>query len=410
MNPISSQISWRFQKHKHLVDGLLLRKAPSFVYRNDPPHLSGEIPVFTFHLALPELFERQCRHLAENGYRTLSSEEFLHVLTTPRIKIEKSVVLTFDDGLKHVWTVAYPLLKKYGLKATCFLIPGCIPENDLSVRPTLEDVWRNGMPIQDILKLGCGSSALATWPEIRIMHESGVLDFQSHTMYHSLVFSSDKIFDFLHPNYDTHFYGNIHIPVYQIDGTDIVSRKALIGMPIYFSQPRMSAAKRFFDDENIRRFCIQVVRREGQDDFFRKSNWRQKLRREVTAYRKRNPVRERYETVEERDKAVLAELRNSRHIIEEKLPGRKVLQLCYPWYEANDFAAAASKQAGFKANYFGLLTDRYTNQPGDNPFRIVRLEELFLQRLPGTGRKSLRAIFKILKNQRKVSGLVGLAD
>ena len=34
-------------------------------------------------------------------------------------------LLTFDDGRASVWSVAYPLLKQYGMRGVCFLIPGC---------------------------------------------------------------------------------------------------------------------------------------------------------------------------------------------------------------------------------------------------------------------------------------------
>ena len=90
--------------------------------------------MFTFHTVLPDIFERQCRYLASNGYKTLSADEFLHTMRRPGPLVKKTVVLTFDDGLKTVWTVAYPILKKYNLKAVCFLIPGCVP-GEGPVRP-----------------------------------------------------------------------------------------------------------------------------------------------------------------------------------------------------------------------------------------------------------------------------------
>ena len=126
MNPLSQRLSWAYQKNEHLIQSLLLRNAPAFVYSSAPPELSGEVPVFTFHGVDSESFERQCCFLADNGYRTLSAEEFVRVIGSGDAPPRKSIVLTFDDGLKSVWTVAYPLLRKYGLRAICFLIPGCI--------------------------------------------------------------------------------------------------------------------------------------------------------------------------------------------------------------------------------------------------------------------------------------------
>ena len=79
----------------------------------------------------------------------------------------------------------------------------------------------------------------------------------------------------------------------------------------------------------------------------------------------------------------------SKEVIEEKLPGKEVTQLCYPWYDAGDCAIEASRKAGYKVNFFGQRKGRYTNKPGQDPFDVVRVEEIFLQRLPGKGRESI---------------------
>ena len=76
-----------------------------------------------------------------------------------------------------------------------------------------------------------------------------------------------------------------------------------------------------------------------------------------------------------RDKAFFDELLLSKEIIEEKLKGRKVTHLCYPWYDANQHAVEASRKAGFEVNYFGQQKDRVSNKPGDDPLNIVRVDE-----------------------------------
>jgi len=409
MNPIATTLSWKYQKNKHLVETFFCRNAPEFIYKSHPPSMEREIPVFMFHMALPDWFEEQCLHLAENGYNTLSADEFLYVLSVSGRSPKQSVLLTFDDGLKHLWTVAYPLLKKYNLKATCFLIPGCIPENDRRIRPTLEDYWKGNASVKEIVNLNSDGPPLCTWEEIRIMHESGVIDFQSHSMYHSLVFTSDKIFDFIHPRYNRHFFGNIHIPVYASRGKDVFSRDPVLGMPIYFGQPRMSARRRFFDDEKIRDRCVEIARNEGGEEFFTRRNWRRILRKAVSDYRKTKTVTERYETPEERDKVILEELLASKNMIEEKLSGKEVRHLCYPWYEGGRFAVRASNMAGFKANYFGKIRGRPTNRPGDDPFGVVRVDNIYLERLPGKRRKKIRDIFRKLYELKNTPEKLGVA-
>jgi hypothetical protein len=408
MNPISNKLFWKYQKNKHIIDNVILRNAPEFVYRFNPPVLEGEIPVFTFHIALPDWFEEQCKFLSENRYKTMSAEELFYAMTSRGRPPKKSIFLTFDDGLKHVWTVVYPLLKKYGFRATCFLIPGCISEDDQRVRPTLDDYWDGRASLEEIMSLKNEKSSLATWPEIRIMHESGIIDFQSHTMYHSLVFISGKLFDFVHPGYNKHFYGNIHIPLYSENGKEVITRDAVLGLPIYCARPRMSAEKRYFDDENIRKRCVDTVEDLGGENFFKQKNWRNILKSVVSEINKTKKCHGRYESIEERDTAIFNELHNSRIMIEEKLPGKKVTHLCYPWYEAADFAVEASNRAGFKVNYFGTMRGRPTNRPGDNLFRMVRIEDLFLERLPGNGRKRLRDLFIKQYENRNILELLGI--
>lgn len=79
-------------------------------------HLVEETP-FTENDELfvaPEDFEAQLRALAEAGYTFLFADEY-GPTDTP------SVVLTFDDGYADNYTIALPLLQKYGARATVFV-------------------------------------------------------------------------------------------------------------------------------------------------------------------------------------------------------------------------------------------------------------------------------------------------
>ena len=404
MNPISSRWSWGMQKTSHLFRSLVLGNAPAFVYRSRPDPLEGEIPVFTFHTVAPDTFDRQCRYLATNGYKTLCADELLHTLTRRRQRPRKSVVLTFDDGLSTVWTVAYPILKKYGLNAVSFLIPGCIPEAEGVPRRTLDDVEQGNVQLTDIASPGVAAEALMNWAEIKTLHSSGVVDFQSHTLHHHLVPVSDRIFDFVHPGYDPYFFGNIHIPFSREDGRDLTTREPVLGMPVYYSKPRMQATSRYLEIEAVRRACIERVETLGGREFFEQKEWRRVLRRLAVECQGRNRAAGRYETRAERDSDVLEDLRRAREIIESRLSGKKANHLCFPWYEAEDFAIEASRKAGYQANYFGNVWGRSSNRPGDDPFRVSRVEGHLLERLPGAGRVTLREVFRRLYGRERKRG------
>ena len=70
----------------------------------------------------PADFEAQLKYLAENGYATISLYELHAYLNSGRPLPPKPVVLTFDDGYMDNYTEAFPLLKKYKMTGTFFVV------------------------------------------------------------------------------------------------------------------------------------------------------------------------------------------------------------------------------------------------------------------------------------------------
>lgn len=117
--------------------------------------------ILTYHLILDEPytqftnlfvkvsdFESQLQKLCDAGYSFLFADEFGEVGG-------KSVILTFDDGYEDNYTNMFPLLKKYNVKATVFMITSSI------------DV-----------------EGYLTSDQIREMAASGLVQFGSHTVAH----------------------------------------------------------------------------------------------------------------------------------------------------------------------------------------------------------------------------------
>jgi hypothetical protein len=369
---------------KNLPELLALKKKlyPHFVYESNPKTLKDEIPVFTLHSVYSNKFEAILQFLYKNGYRTLVADELYECLTGSKPIPERAVVLTFDDGWKNLHTVVYPLLKKYGMNAVCFLISGLISlEND--------DKGKIKMG-----KRGLDSDVLCSWKDVKEMHTSGVIDFQSHSMYHKLIFISPDVEDFFYTAFDS-FAMNLNVPSFDINGEENISREIKLGTPIYKHASRFLGKNRYFDDENLRNECINFVKLNGGEEFFYKNGWRKILLNLVKEYRLKNGDIGCVEDEENLRNSLFTELVESKLMIEKNLPGKTVNHFCYPWWEGSDLAVEISKKTGYLTNFWGILSERRTNRCGDDPYRIARiLSEDYIFRLPGEGRKSFLKIIQ----------------
>jgi peptidoglycan/xylan/chitin deacetylase (PgdA/CDA1 family) len=135
---------------------------------------ASRVPVLMYHAVIPaaenpdpnngsiinlETFEQHMAHLHDEGYYAASLEElelYVHgIIGLP----EKTVVITFDDGYENNYTHAYPVLERYGLRASLFVIGTFIREDGERPKP--------GMPVY--LSKG------------QMEEMSSVFDYHSHT-------------------------------------------------------------------------------------------------------------------------------------------------------------------------------------------------------------------------------------
>jgi len=362
------------------------------MFSRNPKPLQNEIPVFTFHSVEPVSFEAKLQFLARNGYRTLNSGEFRAAIAGERDISEKSVLLTFDDGTATLWTVAYPLLRKYGFRGVSFIIPGCIPERAPET-PGYEDFAAGRTTAEALVTRERNHFPLCSWQEIVEMHQSGVIDFQSHTMHHHQVCVSSQLVDFIHPRYDFYFFANINVPVYRENGKLNYGRQMPWGTPVYRAEPRMAGRPQYFDDEAARQACIAHVAQNGGEKFFDHTDWRKSL---MAVYREAlsNRRQDEFETRETQAQMIWQDLYLAKQMIEARLPGKKVDQLCYPWFMGSEVAVAQSRRAGYRVNYWGFVPQYKTNHAGQDLFYVPRIEEHYIYRLPGEGRKSLKEILQ----------------
>lgn len=94
--------------------------------------INTQVPILMYHhlsedvtnseMVSPEQFEAQIRALSEAGYTGVSFDELQAYVLRSEPLPEKPVVITFDDGYRSNYTLAYPILQKYGMKATIFAV------------------------------------------------------------------------------------------------------------------------------------------------------------------------------------------------------------------------------------------------------------------------------------------------
>ena len=82
------------------------------------------IPILMYHSILNDhnlsvsikSFEKQMNFMKRIGYETINFNQLKNNNS------KKKFIITFDDGYENIFSNAYPILKKLGFTATCFLI------------------------------------------------------------------------------------------------------------------------------------------------------------------------------------------------------------------------------------------------------------------------------------------------
>lgn len=77
-----------------------------------------------------EKFSEQMKYLYDNKFYTASLYDLEQYINGKKILPERTVVITFDDGYRSNTKYAYPILKKYGFRASIFLITSLIGEKE----------------------------------------------------------------------------------------------------------------------------------------------------------------------------------------------------------------------------------------------------------------------------------------
>ena len=223
--------------------------------------------------------------------KTFKMEELKNLnYTLPK----NSILITFDDGYKNNYTLAFPILKKYNMKATIFLNTKFIGKDQFYLN----------------------------WDEIKEMYESGLVDFQLHTHSHQLTIKDISVLDFYDEESSPYFKRESYNLFFEGNYDEKKDKEKLYGLPVFKLRSKISIAgykpkKDFLKKyQNIKQ--LQKFNKNEKKDFLNK------LFKE-----KQN---EFFDKVSEEQfrKTVEFEILENKKIIEKNL-GKTPDCLAYPW-------------------------------------------------------------------------------
>jgi peptidoglycan/xylan/chitin deacetylase (PgdA/CDA1 family) len=100
----------------------------------------------------PKVFADHMDWLHRENYHVISVQKAHEILNTKTKTTKRYVVITFDDGYRDFYVNAYPIMEKYGFKATVFLPTKYIGENRIKRFKNIDCLlWRD---VQGLSKIG----------------------------------------------------------------------------------------------------------------------------------------------------------------------------------------------------------------------------------------------------------------
>jgi hypothetical protein len=338
---------------------LLAGRYPLFVFGGGVGHV---LPVFHFHETTTAALEPAFRYLAENNYRTVDSSDVAAFVRDGKYPGPRSVMLAFDDAWASLWLVVGPLLRKFGLRAVTYAIPARMSDAP-GVRPTIDDG-----PV-DAPAADRAANPFVTWPELRALSTSGLVDVQSHTWSHSMMFSGDAVVGRVGPA----LAGEPMLNRPRIDaaGPPEFLTPERIGFPLLERRSRMSDARRFYPDP------VSCAGLEASEP-------------DAALLPFAGKLKGWWETSDEQRRAIHYELTASRESLEQKL-GAPVRHICLPWGVSGAVTRATLERTGFVTAFANRMSGRFAVSAGDDPYFLKRLNSRHIFALPGRGRRALIA-------------------
>ena len=302
-----------------------------------------------------ESFEGKIALMKKKGFTGVFWGELYEHMAGSKTLPADSILLTFDDGYLDNWTTVFPILKKYGMKATIFVNPDFVDPSD-ELRTS-------------------HAAGFLNWAEMREMEESGLVDIQSHAMTHTWYFTGPRIVDYHRPHDVTPYpwlFWNARPDRKPFYLTEDQQQFLPWGYPILQHEKSLTA-RRFFPDETTVHSITSFIAAERGYDFFDRKDWRAELKHHVASLVGDDGIDGYYESESEQISRIRDELQGSKRIIEDNLD-KRVDYICWPGGANDELVQQLARDVGYKSwtlSSSSALEKR--NLPGADPGTIKRV-------------------------------------
>ena len=95
---------------------------PILLYHDFTVNVPEKDPDNFNYINTPDSFEENIKTLLENGYTFLSFKDLNDAYNNKSKLPKKPILITFDDGYYSNYKYIFPILKKYSVKASIFIV------------------------------------------------------------------------------------------------------------------------------------------------------------------------------------------------------------------------------------------------------------------------------------------------
>lgn len=126
-----------------------------------PQGSKAYVPIFMYHYVeyvqdrgdtirqkldiVPNIFEEQIKTLIGSSYHFIFIKDIVADIQNGSDLPENPIAFTFDDGYRDFYTSVYPILKKYKVKATIYVITGFLGRPNYMTKDMVKEVAASGL-------------------------------------------------------------------------------------------------------------------------------------------------------------------------------------------------------------------------------------------------------------------------